>query len=346
MRSMKVIVDMQYGSCGKGLIAGKLALEHEPDTILTAWAPNAGHTFIDKDGTKYVHTALPNGIVSPKLRKILIGPGSVINPDQFFKEFYRYSDTLLRSVHVLIHPNAVVVSEHDREVEEKGRFTIGSTMKGVGEAMIRKIRREPLRPTIAKDFDILKQFVVTHKQYQDAIANSLVAIVEGAQGFSLGINQQFYPYCTSRECTKWQLFLDCGLPGSIGCPVEVIGVCRTYPIRVANRYDALGNMIGTSGPCYDDQEEISWGAVGVDPELTTVTKLPRRVFTWSNQQIRDAIAASGINTVFLNFCNYDQSANSTDIDGMIACAESEGASVAWLGYGPRVDQIKEVTTNV
>ena len=52
MEAMDIVIDLQYGSTGKGLIVGFLAEEHKYDTVVTAWAPNAGHTYINRDGRK------------------------------------------------------------------------------------------------------------------------------------------------------------------------------------------------------------------------------------------------------------------------------------------------------
>ena len=44
MDKIKIVVDLQYGSTGKGLIVGKIAEDEAHDSVFTAWAPNAGHT--------------------------------------------------------------------------------------------------------------------------------------------------------------------------------------------------------------------------------------------------------------------------------------------------------------
>ena len=78
MTKAYMILDLQFGSTGKGLLAGYLAKTKQPDVVVTAWGPNAGHTYIDEDGREYIHRMLANGIVSPKLKTVLIGPGSVL----------------------------------------------------------------------------------------------------------------------------------------------------------------------------------------------------------------------------------------------------------------------------
>jgi adenylosuccinate synthase len=342
---------MQFGSCGKGLFAGFLARKIEADTIVTAWAPNAGHTFIDADGFKMVSIALPNGIVSKSVKRVLLGPGSLINPNILMSELECYAG-MMHGVKLMIHENAGVISERHRTAEAQYGFAIGSTMKGVGEAFIQKIKRDPKDMNVAKSALVgtpLEGYVVSTKEYNDAIDGADTVLLEGAQGFSLSINQGFYPYVTSRDCTVNQLMSDCAIPH--GGPIygrTIHGVCRTYPIRVANRHDKDGNQIGTSGPCYPDQRELKWSDIGMEPELTTVTRLPRRIFTFSAEQIRQAVRMNGINNVFLNFANYPMmqgagaSGNNGNIGRMVASIQETGAAVRWLGYGPSITDIKEL----
>lgn len=349
MREIHIICDLQYGSCGKGLYAGALASVIEPDTIVTAWAPNAGHTFIDSGGTKYVNISLPNGIVAGSVKRVLIGPGSVINPEIMWSEFERYA-AIMEGIELIIHPFASVVNEGHRAIEGQRNFKIGSTMKGVGAAVIQKIERDPENVNVACMALMgtpLESFVVTVEAYNEAVDKAEVVLIEGAQGFSLSINQGFYPYTTSRDCTTAQLLSDCAIPFNwlmLGSLVTH-GVARTYPIRVANRYDKDGWQVGWSGPYYEDQRELSWSELGVEPEFTTVTKLPRRVFTFSAQQIKDAVRMNGVGNIFLNFCNYPQEANGKSINELIE-EVNEIASVMSTGWGPKVSDIKWMTNNL
>lgn len=331
MKDLRIITDLQFGSTGKGLFAGYLANRFKPDLIVTAWAPNAGHTFVDASGRKHVNIALPSGIVSnPDV--VLLGPGSVIDVDRFLFELQYYRDLGVTSK-IYVHEHAAVLMSFHAADESKYGFKIGSTMKGVGEATMHKLRRdtEPRHQNIARECSRLQEFLVNQDQYDALIDNSERVVLEGAQGFSLSLNQGFYPYVTSRECTTHQMLSDCAIPAMDGgYDRTVYGVCRTYPIRVANRYDVDGNMIGTSGPCYDDQYEISWEEIGQEPEFTTVTKLPRRIFTFSGKQIERAVRANGVDSVFLNFCNYMTDKDVNEVRDMI----SRHAPVDYLGYGP------------
>lgn len=347
-KKINMIVDLQFGSTGKGLFAGFLALRDEPDTVVAAWGPNAGHTFISEQHGKMVNIALPNGIISPKLKRVLIGPGSVIDPKLLESEMDRYAK-YLDGADIMIHAHAAVVTEMHRQAESTGTIGIGSTMKGVGEAMIQKIRRNRASMNIASAALMgtpLEGFVVDSQVYQRALAQAGNVLVEGCQGYSLSINHGFYPYTTSRDCTKWQMMMDCALPGKLGVYPIVYGVARTYPIRVANRY-RNGEQVGWSGPGYPDQKEIQWKDIGIEPELTTVTQLPRRIFTYSRRQVVEAVQASGVDEVFLNFCNYDQGANGApDADILRRMIDDDlrdsHCAVTHTGWGPGVADIKRL----
>lgn len=356
MKYLHVITDLQFGSTGKGLFAGFLAKRIRPDTLVTAWGPNAGHTFIDPAGNKFVNIMVPNGVIAPSVKRVLIGPGSVINPSIMLEELKRYGVPSAQ-IEIAIHEHATVVGDRHRAEEARYGFGIGSTMKGVGEAVIDKIRRIPDIRIVARDAldgTPLGALVVTKERYNALLDEAEIVLLEGAQGFSLSINNGFYPYTTSRECTTHQLLSDCAIPRNCWqsgghhngdtrqqYQTRVYGVARTFPIRVANRFDDKGNQIGWSGPCYPDQSEIKWEDIGREPELTTVTKLPRRIFTFSPIQIQQAVRTNGVDSVFLNFCNYVGAG--PDLDQIIEQIEQCGPSVRWLGWGAREDQIEIVT---
>jgi len=343
-KRVTLICDLQFGSTGKGLIAGYIAERDAPDTIVTAWGSNSGHTYIDGNGRKFVHTMLGNGIVSPCLNKVMIGPGSLINPDNLIKEIGQCED-VIAGADIMIHPHAAVITDKHVDIENNTMTGIGSTKKGVGAALIQKIQRDPKDMNTAVkmlDNSPLGQFVVSSEQYNAALDSSHNILIEGAQGFSLGINSGFYPYVTSRECTPAQIATDSGVP--IGWLTNIIGCMRTFPIRVANRYDEDGKQIGWSGPHYSDQKEITFESIGVEPELTTVTQLPRRVFTFSKKQTKEAMRMCRPTEIFVNFMNYIDDPDSReelirDINGQ--CRKQGGNGVVYLGYGPTVNDIRE-----
>jgi adenylosuccinate synthase len=118
--------------------------------------------------------------------------------------------------------------------------------------------------------------------------------------------------------------------------ITVWGACRTYPIRV-------GSLPGTtSGDGYNDQRETSWdnlGVYGIVPEYTTVTGRERRVFTWSNMQIEQAMVMCDPDHIFLNFCNYMTPSGLAELLATMPPAAEERVSL--LGYGPKSSDIRE-----
>lgn len=353
-----IVVDAQFGSTGKGLIAGYLAERDQPDVVMTAWSANAGHTYINAEGRKFVHCMLANGIVSPALTHVLIGPGSQMDWGLFLTEVRQCLD-LLKGKTILVHQNAAIITD-DHRAEEQGPMTkIGSTKKGCGAAMIAKIRRNPddqntagamrdqLMGAVKGYPEILGNCefrIVGNDEYMEAVYCANRIQVEGAQGFSLGINNGFYPYVTSRECTPAQVCVDVNLP--LAFVDKVVATMRTYPIRVANRYNEAGEQIGWSGPCYPDQKELDWKAdLGMEAELTTVTKLPRRIFTFSYEQTKAALSVIRPDEVFLNFCNYMEPDEVAEVVGTIERAAHElnipgpMPLARYYGYGPAVTDI-------
>lgn len=369
-RTATLICDLQFGSTGKGLIAGYLAERDKPDTVITAWSANAGHTFIDRGGRKFVHCMLANGIVSPNLRQVLIGPGSQLDLHRLKREIEECKDILLdRGAVIYIHGSACVISERHVQ-EEAGPMTkIGSTKKGCGAALIEKIRRDPegkpitIQQSAEKWVDLwpaddeskalrledwitpdIPCYIVDNAGWQQCLLDAEHIQIEGAQGYSLGLNSGFYPYVTSRECTPAQIVSDCAFP--MQWVTKVVGTMRTFPIRVANRYDEQGNMVGYSGPGYPDQKETTFEELGQVTELTTVTKLPRRIFTFSPEQTRQALMTVRPDEVFLNFVQYADPETLgviiNEIYNAAIDADMPYSPLTYMGYGPAAQDVRQV----
>ena len=331
-----MVLDFQYGSTGKGLIAGWLAKRANYDTAVCAFATNAGHTYIDKSRDIHMMTQqLPTAISSPTVKNVMLGPGSLIHLETLNKEIDTYVD-MLQGKRIMIHPHAAVVADyHAREEVEQGMTKMGSTAKGVGAAMIERIRRQP-EANVMKNVNKThraSQYVVSIAEYDDTMNAAENIVIEGAQGFSLSIYHGQYPYTTSRDVTPWQVAADCGIPFKWANRIQIIGTLRTYPIRVNNRD-------GSSGPHYPDQQEISFSDIGQDAEVTTVTKLPRRLFTFSHEQLQDAFYHCGhywSTKLFLNFANYmpDEDRLNSLIDRIEHQTERNmnPPKVVWLGNG-------------
>lgn len=340
---LTAIVDLQFGSTGKGLLAGYLSLNNDYDMVVSANMPNAGHTFVDEQGRKWVHKVLPSGVYSKSLRHIMIGPGAVFDPAQLDKEL-GYLDEQGITARVIIHPHAMVLRPEHKEAESKTFSHIASTMQGSAAAAIEKMMRTDDANTAVNRVSIIPPgAIVTDVAGWNALMREAKnVLVEGSQGYSLGINAGFYPYCTSRDCTVWRLLSDAGMMMRHHDNIKVIGSARVHPIRVGNTPG------GYSGGCYPDQREMSWEELGQTPETTTVTGRQRRVFSFSMKQIMDAIDANRVSEVFLNFCNYDPAEAiriAAELDEACKpvvpewCGASATTAVRYMGFGPQASQV-------
>jgi adenylosuccinate synthase len=297
-----VLVDGQFGSTGKGTFASFLA-HQASDVSHLSWfngaisssGPNSGHTSYFGHA-KIVLKQLPTFAVHAHLLgytiPVYLSAGAIIDPDVLRKEAIEYP-----AIPIFVHPNAAVVSYADKEGEKAGPIRdIASTQSGTGMALARKIMRHP--DSVFKNHSLVGLGMPTNV----AVLNHRIKPEDGAyfmevaQGFSLGINSEFYPHVTSRECTVMQGIADARIPPRF---VNGVFMCvRTYPIRV-------GNLDGhSSGNWYEDQTETSWEELGIEAELTTVTKRVRRVATFSVNQFIDAIRANDPDWVAINFLNY------------------------------------------
>ncbi len=326
-----LIIDLQFGSTGKGLIAGYLAKRNKYDVVVTANMPNAGHTFIDEHNNKMVHKVLPNGLVSPNCQFVMIGPGAIFDLERLLKEYHNACQMGYDGYTIVIHRAAVILQNEHREAEAEN-VKIGSTMQGSGAAMIAKIKRNPDdNPTaghVLSEMNLPEGIIIANNSvYNGIIKDAKSILLEGAQGFSLGINERFYPYCTSRDCSPARFMSDMAIP--IPFLRKVIGTARVHPIRVGSPEG------GYSGPCYDDQHELTWDEIGVKPERTTVTQRVRRVFSFSRTQLEDALYAMAPDEIFLNFCNYATQAE------LAAIMREFGPLIRYRGWGPAVYDVDD-----
>lgn len=285
-----VLVDGQFGSTGKGVIAGLMAEHFWPyvEWVVSNAGPNSGHTSYVGD-EKIVLKQLPTfAVVASKLSahkpprrpKVHLSAGAVIDPDVLNRELREHS------VLAQIHPHAALINSAAKADDAGNVQSIASTGQGVGPALVNKLRRRP---------DAVWGPVGGHGAGSGVDLSDSTCFFEVSQGFSLGINSGFYPHTTTRECTVSQALADAGCPPTF-FRRSILSV-RTYPIRV-------GSTENSSGPCYADQEEIAFEDIGQQPEYTTVTGRQRRIFTWSKIQFKAAVRANAPAAIFVNFMQY------------------------------------------
>lgn len=227
------------------------------------------------------------------------------------------------------------------ETQHSDCMKLGSTLHGVGAARARRILRRS-DVLLARDIPELAQYICwTDREITERLREGQAGLLEIAQGYQLSYLSQFYPKTTSRNCTVMAGLDDCGIPPKYAGNVAIN--FRTYPIRVnSNKYvhaetgellnsqqiadfkasgqsDLIKVFKGDSGGCYPDQVELTWDEVtersGIKAkypdreirEITSLTKLERRAYTFSSLNLQDAIrfnATNGITYISINFANY------------------------------------------
>lgn len=294
-RCVDVLVGLQYGSEGKGKVAGLLANKYK--AAVRVGAPNAGHSIWHEDKLYKMRT-IPCAWINPGCQ-LYIGAGGMINMAVLADEL-KAIPSVLHRLHIDI--NTAIVNEHQAEAEVRtGMFEkIGSTTEGVGQATAAKMLRQLGDSVIAKSVKELQPFMSNVMSILNKHVDAGEPImIEGTQGFGLCLNHGYYPYVTSRDVLASSMLSDCGLsPHTVR---SVIGVMRTYPIRV----------FGNSGPM--GAEELSWGDVrrlsgapsDVDlTERTTVTKRVRRVSHMNWDMLEAAVKANRCDELAITFMDY------------------------------------------
>ena len=294
-----VLIGGQFGSEGKGNIVGHIAPEY--DLLVRVGGPNAGHqVYAEPKPEKYYH--LPSGTQRAPNAKLVLGPGAVIYPKKLLEEI---SEHKIDAERLTIDPRAMIITDEDREEEEKRFGSISSTAQGVGVASARKMTgrsdyKEKRAAFLARDSEVLQPYLGSTRQ---VLANAMVAgqriLLEGTQGTALSIHHGDYPHVTTRGTTVSGCLADAGIaPSNVR---KIIMVCRTYPIRVG----------GPSGPMAHEVEMADIHRRSGIPleelektERTTTTDRPRRIAEFDWLQFRDAVQLNGPTDIALTFVDY------------------------------------------
>lgn len=342
---LTTLLDAGAGSSGKGKLASWLAENADNwQFACNTFAPQAGHWVRLLDGRQFFYQSLNScAYLVDKYEKIYIGAGSIIELPALLREI----EENRVPIHKLgISPMAAILSEEDAQFEKgllgfdgvplwnavhnEGTAKFGSTCHGVGSVMARRALRRPSLK-LARDIEVLKPYLCNvQDEIYERLRQGQAGLLELAQGFQLSLlNSDFYPNVTSRQVTVAQGFADMFLPTTFAGPI-VLNL-RTFPIRInSNKYigldgehltwqqvqDGVPHTVykGNSGNWYDDQVELTWeeltqysGSTKPIMEMTSVTKLPRRVATFSQKNLADAIKYNFTgHEIFtsINFMNY------------------------------------------
>lgn len=292
-----VIVGGQFGSEGKGKVAQFWASRTSARAAVRVGGSNSGHTTIETAAAgRCVLRQLPTAAVLSDVVCVLAA-GSYIDPEILLREV---REVELPPERLVIDPNAMLITAHDIEVEQRGGLIagIGSTGSGTGAAVARRISRVSRDQLAAGHPDLQPYLASSTELLRDLIDRGERVVLEGTQGFGLSIlHSPHYPKTTSRDTTAAGVVAETGLsPLDVD---EVVLVARAFPIRVA----------GDSGPF--GAPEIDWGTVAAEgghaealAEFTSVTGRLRRVARFDPQIVREAIRVNRPSAIVLNHVDY------------------------------------------
>lgn len=253
----------QWGSEGKGMVAGALCLSRNIQYAVRTGGVNAGHT-IYYNGKPYKMCQLPTGWVNPGT-KLVLGAGAYINPRILWHELEVIGraagegmDAVIKRTYI-DYRAGLHTGEHTIKAGKANRhYLMGATGKGCSEAVCDKIRSRGQvgRPLTFKQWtemaddagdDCKKlQLVDCEELLNHAYDAGESILLEGTQGSLLDLHLGPYPYTTHKQTGPAQWIMEAGLSPNL--KYEIIMCLRTYPIRVA----------GNSGPMHN---ELSWSEV-------------------------------------------------------------------------------------
>lgn len=300
MSFVHVVTGAMFGSEGKGHVTAQLLsnpdliAETQPALNIRVAGPNAGHTVIDRNGVAFPLRTVPVGAAVNEYASLYLAPGSEIELEVLENEV-----TLLRShghkvENLFISGEATVLEQKHKDIETSLDIhaKLGSTGKGIGAARADRIMRSATRfidhpdaMALAKKIGAKVLDATAALKFIDEWVNGdddAVIVIEGTQGYGLGLHAGHYPTCTSSDARAIDFLAMAGIsPWSHGIEfLSIWLVARVYPIRVA----------GNSGPL---KGETTWENLGLPIEKTTVTQKVRRVGKWDPDLIRAAAVANG-----------------------------------------------------
>lgn len=311
---ISVVVGGQFGSEGKGAVAGwvgRSAANAGREVLgVRVGGPNAGHTVYGRCPKWSDHCDLCNEFGHPwALRQVpvvavtnpestlVIAAGSEVDLEVLMVELMDLDRAGYRATERLMVDRAATILMESHRAAEAGKDLqrrLGSTAKGIGGARADRIWREAFTAGQVAENDYpfawpeTLDVGPTLDLMERVLAEGGHVVIEGTQGYGLGLHTDYYPFTTSGDCRAIDFLSQAGISPwgrfsplyDSGPDLKVIVCFRPYPIRVA----------GNSGPM---EGETSWDELGLSPEFTTVTRKMRRVGDWDPGLVDAAVRANG-----------------------------------------------------
>ena len=276
-----VVVDLQYGDCGKGKVSHALCRQNDYTHVIRYnGGCNAGHT-IYHEGKKFITHHIPCGVFFGI--KSIIGPGCVLNVDQFFKEIKELEDAGVDTKNLVKVASNVHIITDIHLAQDSKDTEIGTTKRGNGPAYRDKYAR---RGMMALEMPSLSEYIIDmyEELHNNQEFDEVKVLFEGAQGFGLDIDWGDYPYVTSSHCTVGSAILNGVPPRAIR---NIWGVSKIYETYVgAKEFQGVD-------PVLDDIREAG-------EEYGATTGRPRQTNWLDLDMLKKAINVNGVNKLVVN----------------------------------------------
>ncbi len=169
-----MLLGLQWGDEGKGKIVDVLTPNYD---IIARFqgGPNAGHT-IEFDGKKFILHTIPSGIFKPDKINV-IGNGVIIDPFVLSKEIEQLNaenidplDNLLvsKKAHLILPSHRLLDAVYEAS---KGKYKLGSTLKGIGPTYTDKVARLGIRIGEINTIEFTKKYNFLKEKHFRIISN-------------------------------------------------------------------------------------------------------------------------------------------------------------------------------
>jgi len=316
------VVGGQYGSEAKGHVAAQLHQTRDIPVAVRVGGANAGHTVIDENGVRFPLRTIPVAAAVDHEAELVIAAGSEIDLPVLYAEIKMLEDAGHPVIdRLFIDSEATIIDDEHKQQETDLVGEVGSTGKGIGAARAARMLR---KATTARDSVISHTgwLADTSAMLNDRHQSGVNILIEGTQGYHLGLHAGHYPQSTTNDCRAIDVIAQAGVT-PLNRP-EIWLVFRTYPIRVAGNSGEMGKEIS-----WDVLEGRSGGYI--QPERTTVTQKIRRVAEWDHQAARMAINGNGGAAneklhLALTMVDYLD----PDLEGTMLMSDIEERAMAWI----------------
>lgn len=323
-----VVVGTQWGDEGKAKVIDHLAASH---SIVARYqgGHNAGHTVVVGD-QRYALQLIPSGVLYDSVTPV-IGNGVVVDMPTLFAEIDQLESRGVSCARLRVSSLAHLIFPWHQSIDAalevaRGDAKIGTTLKGIGPAMVDKVRRtgirvgetldaasfekklrtraqaalDEVRSVGGEPFDVdeivtrfvalaarLAPFVAdTVNLLHDARERGAAILLEGAQATFLDVDHGTYPFVTSSNPVAGGATVGSGL-GPRHVD-RVVGIAKAYTTRVG------------SGPFPSELTDAKGDAlVEIGREFGTVTGRRRRTGWLDTVMLRHATRVNSLTEIAL-----------------------------------------------